>query len=57
LIVNAVATLVGQLIHAQALGYEDVNDRDDLRHDPVLGRLSETGNWPMPRQARSDCIS
>jgi hypothetical protein len=42
LIVHEVETLVGQRIHAQALGYEDLNDHDELRHDPVLGLLSDT---------------
>jgi len=38
-VVHDVATLVGQRIFAIALGYEDVNDHDDLRHDPVLGTV------------------
>jgi Transposase DDE domain group 1 len=29
-------TLIGQRIGAIALGYEDVNDHDVLRRDPVL---------------------
>ena len=29
-------------MHAIALGYEDLNDHDELRHDPVLGLLSDT---------------
>jgi hypothetical protein len=37
---HAVETLVAQRIHGIALGYEDLNDHDDLRHDPVLGLLS-----------------
>jgi DDE family transposase len=37
---HAVETLVGQRIHGLALGYEDLNDHDELRHDPVLGLLS-----------------
>ena len=35
-------TLVGQRIAAIALGYEDVDDHDTLRHDPVLGLLSQS---------------
>ena len=34
--VHAVHTLVGQRIIGIALGYEDVNDHDALRLDPVL---------------------
>ena len=37
---HAVETLVAQRIHGIALGYEDLNDHDDLRHDPVLGLVS-----------------
>ena len=32
-------TLVAECIHGLALGYEDLNDHDELRHDPVLGLL------------------
>jgi len=36
-VVHDVRTLIGQRVFGIALGYEDVNDHDDLRHDPVLG--------------------
>jgi hypothetical protein len=36
LIEHEVATLVGQRVFAIALGYEDLNDHDDLRHDPIM---------------------
>jgi hypothetical protein len=36
-VVHDLRTLVGQRVLAIALGYEDVNDHDALRHDPVLG--------------------
>ena len=39
-IVHGLPTLVGQRIVGIALGYEDVNDHDDLRHDPVLALLA-----------------
>jgi hypothetical protein len=48
--VHSVQTLVGQRIAAIALGYEDVDDHDTLRHDPVLALLSES---LTPK--RSDC--
>ncbi len=38
-VVHDVATLVGQRVFAIALGYEDVNDHDELRHDLVLGTV------------------
>jgi len=37
---HSVETLIAQRIHGLALGYEDLNDHDELRHDPVLGLLS-----------------
>jgi hypothetical protein len=37
---HTVETLVAQRIHAIALGYEDLNDHDELRHDPALGLVS-----------------
>ena len=39
--VHSVRMLIGQRIAAIALGYEDVDDHDTLRHDPVLALLSE----------------
>ncbi len=36
LIEHQVRTLVGQRVMGLALGYEDVIDHDELRHDPVL---------------------
>jgi hypothetical protein len=37
---HAVATLVGQRVYGIALGYEDLNDHDELRHDPVMAVLA-----------------
>jgi Transposase DDE domain group 1 len=39
LIEHEVATLVGQRVFAIALGYEDLNDHDELRHDPMMALL------------------
>jgi hypothetical protein len=39
LIEHRVRTLVGQRVIGLALGYEDLNDHDHLRHDPLLGVL------------------
>jgi hypothetical protein len=41
-VVHTIETLIAQRIHGQALGYEDVNDHDELRHDPILALLSDT---------------
>ena len=38
-VTHRVRSLVGQRIFGLALGYEDLVDHDDLRHDPVLGSL------------------
>ena len=47
---HAVATLVGQRVFGVALGYEDLNDHDDLRHDPLMAVLAgKLEAW------RSDC--
>ena len=37
--VHALRALVAQRVFGLALGYEDLNDHDDLRGDPVLGVL------------------
>ena len=37
---HSIETLLAQRIHGLALGYEDLYDHNDLRHDPVLGLLS-----------------
>jgi hypothetical protein len=37
---HQVATLVGQRVFGIALGYEDLNDHDELRHDPVMAVLA-----------------
>jgi hypothetical protein len=37
---HQVAALVGQRVFGIALGYEDVNDHDELRHDPVMAALA-----------------
>ena len=40
-VIHALPTLIGQRIVAIALGYEDVNDHDTLRRDPVLALFSD----------------
>ncbi len=37
---HSVATLVGQRVFGIALGYEDLNDHDELRHDPLMAASS-----------------
>ena len=38
-VVHEIDSLVGQRVFGIALGYEDLIDHDDLRHDPVLGTV------------------
>jgi hypothetical protein len=40
LIEHEVRTLVGQRVLALALGYEDLIDHDELRHDPIMAVLA-----------------
>jgi hypothetical protein len=40
LIEHEVKTLLGQRVFAIALGYEDLNDHDQLRHDPMMAVLA-----------------
>jgi Transposase DDE domain group 1 len=50
LIEHEVATLVGQRVYGIALGYEDLNDHDELRHDPMMAVLAgKLAAW------REDC--
>ena len=55
---HEVKTLVGQRVFGIALGYEDLNDHDVLRHDPVMavlaGKLTAhrgiMRRWPASRR-------
>lgn len=40
-VIHTLPALVGQRIVGIALGYEDVSDHDELRHDPVLALFGE----------------
>jgi len=40
LIEHEVSTLVGQRVFGIALGYEDLNDHDHLRHDPAMAVIA-----------------
>jgi hypothetical protein len=50
LIEHTVATLVGQRVVGIALGYEDLNDHDQLRHDPAMAVIAG-----KLQARRSDC--
>jgi hypothetical protein len=55
LIEHPLEHLIAQRVYALALGYEDLNDHDDLRHDPLLatvvGKLDPIGGC---RRRQSD---
>ena len=40
LIEHSVETLLRQRVMGLAMGYEDLNDHDELRHDPVMALLA-----------------
>ena len=39
-VAHTVLTMVSQRVYGLALGYEDLNDHDQLRNDPMFGLLS-----------------
>jgi Transposase DDE domain group 1 len=41
LIEHTVATMIGQRVFGIALGYEDLVDHDELRHDPIMAVLAD----------------
>jgi len=49
LVEHQVSTMVLQRVVGIALGYEDLNDHDDLRHDPVLAVLAGKRRWRASR--------
>lgn len=57
LIEHSVATLVGQRIIGEALGYPDINDHDHLRHDQllaaVMGKLTARDKRCAPLAGKS----
>src|SRR3954469_20009636 len=44
LVEHTVEELLAQRVYALALGYEDLNDHDDLRRDPLLATVVGKGN-------------
>jgi hypothetical protein len=52
---HTVRTLLGQRVFGMALGYEDLNDHEQLRHDPVFGAL--LGKLSAKRQRRCAALA
>jgi hypothetical protein len=49
---HGVEELVAQRVYGLALGYEDLNDHDELRRDPLLGVLAEKADPTGESRAR-----
>lgn len=52
-VTHSVARLVRQRVYGLALGYEDLNDHDALRHDPLLAVLAESADLAAPGAGKS----
>jgi hypothetical protein len=61
LIEHSLEHLVAQRVYALALGYEDLNDHDDLRHDPLLatvvGKLDPTGQSRTRKRDKGNALA
>jgi hypothetical protein len=61
LVEHSVLELVAQRVYALALGYEDLNDHDDLRRDPLLatvvGKGDPTGQTRQRRRDRGKALA
>src|SRR5512143_465126 len=53
LIAHSIGDLVAQRVYGLALGYEDLNDHDDLRRDPLLATV--VGKQDPTGQTRQRC--
>jgi transposase len=53
LVLHRVREMVAQRVFGIALGYEDLIDHDQLRHDPVLATLAPASSRPK----RRDCAA
>jgi hypothetical protein len=51
---HEIAQMLAQRIYGLALGYENLNDHEKLRSDPLLACSAESGNWMSrwPAKAR-----
>jgi len=52
-ITHPVAALVRQRVYGLALGYEDLNDHERLRHDPLFAVLAEAADLTAPLAGKS----
>src|ERR1700712_1156115 len=58
---HTVEELIAQRVYALALGYEDLNDHDDLRSDPLLaavvGKADPTGQTRQRQRDRGKALA
>lgn len=58
---HTVEELIAQRVYALALGYEDLNDHDDLRRDPLLatvvGKVDPTGKTRQRKRDRGKALA
>ncbi|HWY20900.1 MAG TPA: transposase [Candidatus Acidoferrum sp.] len=50
---HSIQEMLSQRIYGLALGYEDINDHEQLRHDPVFGILAGRKEREEPLAAKS----
>jgi len=53
LIQHGVEQMLAQRVYGLALGYEDLNDHDQLRHDPLMGVLAGQRDPDQPLASKS----
>ena len=50
---HSLDSLIGQRVMGLALGYEDLNDHDQLRHDPLIATLVDKADPTQPLAGKS----
>jgi hypothetical protein len=50
---HSILEMLSQRVYGLALGYEDINDHEQLRHDPVFGILAGREKWEDPLAGKS----
>lgn len=50
---HSLESMIGQRVMGLCLGYEDLNDHDHLRHDPLIGALVDKADPTQPLAGKS----
>jgi len=53
LVEHSLTTMIGQRVFGLALGYEDLNDHDHLRHDPLMATVVDKADPTRPLAGKS----